>query len=181
MTGNLKRNTKGMIMNLKVEAKGDKIMKKLLLIVLIALVHFSCQKNTKDINLLKNEIIKTDKDFSNMSLKTGFQKAFLAYAADEVVILRQKNFPVVGKDNLVKLYNSRPEPKIVLTWEPVKADVSPDGILGYSYGKWVAAGKDGLGKEEKSYGVYVTVWKKQTDNTWKFVLDGGNDTPSPDK
>jgi hypothetical protein len=40
-------------------------------------------------------------------------------------------------------------------------------------------GIDSLSKEEKNYGVYVTVWKKQSDNSWKFVLDGGNDTPPP--
>jgi ketosteroid isomerase-like protein len=154
-------------------------MKILLPLILIALIHLSCQKNVRDIQQLKSEIIKTDKDFSDLSLQIGLQKAFLVYAADEVVILRQHNFPIVGKENLSKLYAGRPVPDIVLKWEPLKADVSPDGFLGYSYGNWVLTGKDSLGKEEKNYGVYITVWKKQSDNSWKFVLDGGNDTPKP--
>lgn len=154
-------------------------MKKLLPLIFISLIQFACQKNVKDIELLKGEIIKTDKDFSNLSLQKGYQQAFLAYAADDVVLLRQQNFPVIGIENLRKLYGSRPNMNIVLQWEPVKADVSPDGFLGYSYGNWVLTGKDTLGKEEKNYGVYVTVWKKQPDNSWKFVLDGGNNTPQP--
>jgi ketosteroid isomerase-like protein len=27
----------------------------------------------------------------------------------------------------------------------------------------------------KSQGKYVTIWKKQADGSWKFVLDGGNE------
>jgi ketosteroid isomerase-like protein len=152
-------------------------MKKILLLILLAFFLSSCKKNESNLIQLKMEIMKVDKDFSNFSVQNGFQNAFLTYASDEVVLLRQNNFPVIGKTNLKKLYGSRPKPDILLTWEPLKADVSPDGFLGYSYGKWVLTGKDSLGKEEKNYGVYVTVWKKQSDNSWKFVLDGGNSTP----
>jgi hypothetical protein len=34
---------------------------------------------------------------------------------------------------------------------------------------------------EKRYGNYMSVWKKQDDGSWKFVLDGGNTTPPPVK
>jgi ketosteroid isomerase-like protein len=133
----------------------------------------------KEIEKLKGEIIKADKDFSILSQQKGYQSAFVAYAANEVVLLRQNNFPVTGIDNMKKLYAAHPNTSILLTWDPVKADVSPDGMLGYTYGQWELTGKDSAGKAEKNYGVYVTVWKRQTDKTWKFVLDGGNSTPQP--
>ena len=105
------------------------MMRKLLPLIFIALIYFSCQKNGKDIEQLKREIIKTDRDFSNLSLQKGFQKAFLTYASDDVVLLRQKNFPILGKEHLKKHYSNHPNVDIVLKWEPVKVDVSPDGIV----------------------------------------------------
>lgn len=154
-------------------------MKSILPIIFLALFFSSCQKNMKDIDQLKGEIIKADKDFLILSQQKGYQSAFLAYAAEEVVLLRQNSFPIIGKDNMKKLYAAHPNTSIILTWDPVKADVSTDGMLGYSYGKWELTGKDSIGKAEKNYGVYVTVWKRQADNSWKFVLDGGNSTPQP--
>jgi ketosteroid isomerase-like protein len=154
-------------------------MAKIVLSIVIGAILFlsSCNKNGKDIEKIKDEIINTDKDFSVLSVQKGFQEAFLKYAADSVILLRQNNYPIIGKENLKKLYAGRSKPNIILSWEPLKADASPDGCLGYSYGKWQIMAKDSLGKEVTNYGVYVTVWEKQSDNSWKFVLDGGNDTP----
>ncbi len=33
---------------------------------------------------------------------------------------------------------------------------------------------------EVNYGKYVTIWKKQADGTWKFVVDVGNKSPAPE-
>jgi ketosteroid isomerase-like protein len=61
-----------------------------------------------------------------------------------------------------------------LTWEPLYADISVSGDLGYTYGLFASHTKTGklLGR-----GKYVTIWKKQRDGTWKYVLDGGNEGP----
>jgi ketosteroid isomerase-like protein len=52
-------------------------------------------------------------------------------------------------------------------WEPLYSDVSAAGDLGYTYG---SIRTEGLA--EKSY--YMRVWKKQSDGTWKVVLDVNN-------
>ncbi len=39
--------------------------------------------------------------------------------------------------------------------------------------------KDKKGEITTTYGNYVTVWKRQPDGKWKYVLDGGNTTPAP--
>jgi ketosteroid isomerase-like protein len=64
-----------------------------------------------------------------------------------------------------------------LTWQPMKSDASASGDLGYTFGRYETAGKDKDGREVKGYGVYVTIWKRQLDGSWRFVLDGGNATP----
>ena len=60
-----------------------------------------------------------------------------------------------------------------LSWEPLRAEIAASQDLGYTFGRYAL--RDG--ETVKAYGVYVTVWKKQPDGSWKFVLDGGGTTP----
>ena len=58
-----------------------------------------------------------------------------------------------------------------LTWVPIKADVARSGELGFTYGTYLLTIKN-IGKEE---GTYCTIWKKDKNHSWKFVLDTGNE------
>ena len=89
-------------------------------------------------------------------------------------MLRQGNFPLIGKAELVKHLKTVPDNQIHLQWVPVVTDVSGD--LGYTFGKWELRL---TGKDTVEYGNYVTIWKKFPGGKWKYVLDGGNDTPKP--
>jgi len=42
--------------------------------------------------------------------------------------------------------------------------------LGFTYGVYTLSIKDSVYK-----GTYVSIWKKQNDGSWKFVLDSGNE------
>ena len=59
-----------------------------------------------------------------------------------------------------------------MTWEPRNAVVAQSGELGYTYG--VYALRPSV-KDTVIYGTYVSIWKKEKDGTWKFVLDSGNE------
>lgn len=127
----------------------------------------------------KSELVNTDIEFYNFSQKNGTGRAFIEFADTGAVMLRQDNFPVSGKSAIMQLYKGRESNVTPLKWKPVKADVSEDGTLGFTYGNWEYAAKDESGKLQTTYGNYVTVWKKQSDGKWKYVLDGGNTTPPP--
>ena len=62
-----------------------------------------------------------------------------------------------------------------LTWEPLKAEVFPGGQMGYTVGKYSARFKDKAGKMMEETGRYITVWKKQSDGSWKIVTDTGSE------
>src|SRR5262245_52499887 len=66
-------------------------------------------------------------------------------------------------------------PGMSLQWTPAKADVSASGDLGLTAGTYeVTMG----GMAEK--GKYVSVWRKQTDGSWKVTEDIFNaDTAGP--
>jgi len=119
------------------------------------------------------EILKADRDFSSLSVEQGMKKAFLTFAHDSVVMLRDNGMPIVGKIALENHYLTFTDTTFKLTWEPLFADISGSGELGYSYGIYTFTPKDTNQKPEQ--GTYCTIWKKDDSGNWKFVLDTGND------
>ncbi len=124
--------------------------------------------NQKGVNM-KKELLETDKAFSALCQEKGMNHAFLFYVAEGGVMLRPNSMPIVGKSNIVKLFNSD-DSKIDFSWDPLYADVAKSGELGYTYGSY----KLTYGDSSPQEGTYVSVWKKNSNNEWKFVLDSGN-------
>ena len=160
----------------------------ILIIISPVLIFSSClrentqEQNVRELQSYKNSLIKTDKEFSDLSLKEGIGKAFIEYSAADVVLLRDGQFPLTGRDALIKHFtNVKNNGESFLSWEPVKADAGASGDIGYTYGNWKLTGKNKDGTADTAYGNYVTVWKRQPDGKWRFVLDGGNSTPAPGK
>jgi ketosteroid isomerase-like protein len=124
----------------------------------------------------KQEILDTDRAFSSLSKEKGTKEAFIYYAAEEVIKPSPNNHPIVGKAALVKSYDGSSQ-DFELTWEPLKADV--DGDIGYTFGNYFLKTRTADWRDTTLYGNYVSIWKKQTDGSWKYVLDTGNPTPGP--
>ncbi len=143
--------------------------KSLLLFCLFVSVSFAQVNVEKE----KEAIKQADIEFSNLSVKVGFHKAFLAYVADDGVLLRPNSYPVEGRKAIEELYSKSSDSSFTLTWIPLFADVSSSGDLGYSYGTWEVKAK--TGDDKPSYGTYTTFWRKDKNGKWKFVLDTGND------
>lgn len=120
------------------------------------------------------DILKTDREFCAYALDHGFYKAMLIYAHDSIVKLNNGVLPIVGKQRLTKEYSDAEDTKAI-SWEPAGCTASASGDLGYTWGYWKFTLPDTV-----YYGNYVTVWKKENDK-WKVLLDGGNDTPKPNR
>jgi ketosteroid isomerase-like protein len=145
--------------------------------ILLAIILFSgCTQHQIDLNeQTKNEIINADIAMSDMAAKEGFFKTLLLYADDSVVIPKEGEFPKIGKIECAKYWSKKDDTKEI-AWEPFKAEAAKSGEIGYTLGNWKFVTKDST-----YYGNYYTIWKKQTDGSWKFVVDGGNGTPAPAK
>jgi ketosteroid isomerase-like protein len=147
-------------------------MKQLTLIIVSTTIILSCSKspNYELREQWKGEIVQTEKDFSNMSVKEGVPKAFLAYAAADAVLKRGSTL-VVGLQEMKKRFENQDLSTTILEWEPDFVDVSSSGDLGYTYGHYTATSIDSLGIKQESTGVFHTVWRRQDDGKWKFVWD----------
>jgi ketosteroid isomerase-like protein len=65
-----------------------------------------------------------------------------------------------------------------LTWEPLRAEVSKSGDLGYTVGRYTSVRLGNLGQEVRSSGLYVSIWRRQENGSWKVEMDLGNPTSS---
>jgi ketosteroid isomerase-like protein len=66
--------------------------------------------------------------------------------------------------------------KPLLAWQPSFAGMSASGDMGFSTGPWEFKG-DIKDEKPSGYGHFVTVWKKQSDGSWKFAVDLGISHP----
>ena len=145
---------------------GVNIMLFVFIINLIVII--SCSENTKKQN--SGILLQTDRDFSAMSVSEGMFKSFLFYIADDGIILRNNSFPTKGKEALKEHFIGKTDTGSILSWDPLYEKISESGELGYTYGIYTNTNKT---TGELTKGTYVTIWLKQTDGSWKFVLDSG--------
>ena len=119
-------------------------------------------------------MVDTDQAFSEACAQKGMRKAFLEYMADDAVLLRPGNLPLV-EDDVVRYLSAHEDTSFVMKWEPKGGDLSASNDLGYTYGVYEVKTKDTV-----LTGTYLSIWRRQEDGTWKFVLDTGNPGTSTD-
>jgi len=128
---------------------------------------FSSEKeeiNTNEKALI--EMQKADIAFSEYSKLNGMHKAFLQFIADDAVLLQSNTIPIIGADAILFIANMN-DANFELTWNPLGGEVASSGEMGYTYGTFFLK-KDTTTMQQ---GSYVTIWKKQPDGKWKFVLE----------
>ncbi len=133
-------------------------------------------------NSLEKELITTDIEFSNTSLKSGSLEAFYNFISDEGIFISGEGSPPAGKEilrgHMDKRKNEQGSNKLQLSWKPLFVYVSSAGDLGYTLGRYRSIPFKSNDKKAMKTGYYLTIWKRQPDGTWRFVFDMGNQLPS---
>jgi len=145
---------------------------KLLIPVFLLLISCNAESEEDAMEKWKKEIVEVEHNFTLMAAEEGISKAFMAYAAEDAVLMRNNKL-VIGKENLSVLFeNQASKPRDEkLSWKPDFVDVSASGDLGYTYGQFSYSFTDSSGTTIESKGVFHTVWKRQADGSWRFVWD----------
>ena len=55
-------------------------------------------------------------------------------------------------------------------WFPLDADVSAEGLMGFTFGRWQLVRKESTHVRVTSAGTYATVWKRGEDGRWRVAL-----------
>lgn len=114
-------------------------MKKLFLLFSIFLLLIACAKKpiVKSQEELKNEIIKVEKDFEKTVSQKGFSEGFYVFADSNAVIKRENDTLIKGKENIKNYYLNPIYKTAKVSWKPDFVEVSIDGNMAYTYGKYV--------------------------------------------
>jgi ketosteroid isomerase-like protein len=145
------------------------------------LLFLACNNQPVDTAQEKLKLMATDSAFSRASKDLGMRQAFLLFSDSAVIELNEGSFPTQGIQEMERRQKAIDDSKFQLTWEPLRCEVAKSGDLGYTFGNWEIITKNTAGTDSSTYGNYISVWKKQRDNSWKIVLDGGNSAPAPSR
>ncbi len=147
-------------------------MKTNQIILPVIFLLFGCHNEKGDVEKWKGEILEAEKNFAEMAESRGIEEAFLAYAAEDAVLMRNNKL-VIGKTGMAKYFREQSlgSKGVTLTWKPDFVDVSRAGDLGYTYGYYEVSYPDSSGSVTENKGVFHTVWRRQGDGSWKFVWD----------
>jgi ketosteroid isomerase-like protein len=128
---------------------------------------------------LKAELAKMEDVFCATAKEKGIRAAFEYFAAPDVAFVDTDPRRFRGLA-AVRERIGPDQPGVSVTWSAMYTDVSDDGTLGYNWGRyeWHLPGADG--KERVRTGFFLTIWKRQPDGTWRYVMDNGApDRPVP--
>lgn len=108
---------------------------------------------------------EAERAFAAAAQTEGQWTAFRATAAPHAVMFvpQQVDAPQWLKD--------RPDPPFAIMWWPAESWVSCDGSVAVNTGPWVRQGG--------GFGYFTTVWARQPDGDWKWLLDHGAPIRTP--
>lgn len=105
--------------------------------------------------------IDAERAFAADAQKLGQWTAFRKYATDDAVMF------VPQPTNAQAWLKDRKDPPVSVYWWPGRSYISCDGTVAVNTGPWVR-------EWGKSVGYFTTVWKRQPDGGWKWLLDHGD-------
>jgi ketosteroid isomerase-like protein len=102
--------------------------------------------------------------------------AFAKWFAEDGIELANGKAPVIGRAAIAANANWTPD-QYRLTWTPEGGRMGQAGDMGFTWGHYEGHAHDAEGNPIVNSGRYMTVWKKQPDNSWKVELDSSNQEP----
>jgi len=147
-------------------------MKKIITLIICSFnILLAFGQHSTSLETWKQEVVATEKAFEKMTHDKGITEGFYYFADSAAVINRANDSLIYGKENIRHFYAIKNYKNATVDWTPDFIQVSDDGSMAYTYGKyiWKLKQTNGLIKEFK--GIFHTVWKRQSDGSWKYVWD----------
>lgn len=116
-----------------------------------------------------------DSLFSDLLYRMGTSYAFASTAAPDGVLLGEPRIVVGPRE--IQEYLDETAGQSSLSRQPLYAWVASSRDLGFTVGEYTITARGQSGAAVQRFGKYLTVWRRQSDGTWKFVVDGPNPSP----
>ena len=121
-------------------------------------------------------IRQADIQFSSEATRSGTGEAFRRFAAPDAQVFSASGEFISGPDAIAQSFGPSSS-RSTLVWHPVEGEMSASGDLGFTVGNAVFTDEREGAPPVVRHSKYLTVWKKQRDGTWRYVVDGGSPRP----
>ena len=122
-------------------------------------------------------MVAWERAFAAATEQIGVRDGFLAFFADDSIQVQRG--PKVALVPAREALAAQPLPKLPLVtkllWEPYTGHMSSDGTMGWLTGAFVALNE--AQRVPVRQGAYFSVWKRQSNGTWRVWLDEGIGLP----
>jgi len=146
-------------------------MKQKVLIGLTIITVLGCSQHGVDTKAEGEKVMQTSREWAKVSA-TGDVEKILSYWADDAVVVMPGQPVLKGKKEIRQMVmGSFKIPGFKITWQPQSVQVSQSGDMAYMVEKGQVTMNDSSGKIIVQHNNGVTVWKKQSDGSWKNVAD----------
>ena len=123
------------------------------------------------------KLMQTSRDWAQVAATADLEKS-LSYWSDDAVVMMAGQPMLKGKEEIRKMVEgSFKTPGFKISWEPQSGEISQSGDMAYLMENETMTMNDSTGKAITIHSKGVTIWKKQSDGSWKNVVDIA--TPEP--
>ena len=124
-------------------------------------------------------LMDADLAFSD-AVAEGGSAAWAAWFTEDGAMIREGVGEIRGREAVQAAVAALDNPGVSLTWEPSRAEISGSGDLGWTTGTYVSRATAPDGTEVEGTGWYVSIWRLQSDGSWKVVMDLGHPRERPE-
>jgi hypothetical protein len=124
---------------------------------------------------LTGEVFKAEETFDAYTAEHGITEGFHAYSTPDAIAFRPEAVRIHERlgDAIAKGEGGKDAPS-KLRWRPYRIAVAASGDMAWDMGPWTIEGTDRAGW-------FFTIWQKQSDGRWLWLLDTGAGTDAVDK
>lgn len=152
--------------------------KLFIVMFILSLAGCSALQNTSSDNSAADNAALRQADIAwAATMENGQMEEFFSIILEDASMLAPHAPTTTGKVAVRKMVEDMSAiPGFSLKWQPVSAVTSGD--MGYTLGTYEMSMSDSKGAPKVEHGKYATIWRKQTDGSWKVVVDMFNSNES---
>lgn len=139
--------------------------------LLVVLTVVSCSPQKVDTKAEGEKVLQLSKEWSKAASAGDIEKV-VGYWADDAVVISAGEPVLSGKQAIRKMVEeSYKMPGFRISWQPQRVVVSEGGDMAYLIEDSQVSFTDSTGKPFTIHNKAVSIWRKQTDGTWKNAVD----------
>ena len=146
-----------------------------IVIFLMAVLLFGCN-SIDTLTAEKENLLQTDRDFSEMSVEKGAAEAFNYFLTTDALQLPAGRNPVMGRETIYSRMK-KSQHSYILSWTPQDGEVAESSDWGYTWGLYELTMVDSVTGNKTERGKYLNIWKKNSKDEWRVAVDMGNENP----